>query len=263
MEARALLLVMLAACGDSMAPQADAAEPSGVIDGACEGSGGPRVLVYTYENQWRHESNLTARGAIYEMCTGRGFTVSISNDPHVFNPAQLATFDVAVFAVTSGRGLDEAGRRALEAWLRAGGGLVGLHSADATEQDFPFYVDNIGPQFRTHAPGLYPAMVRVVPGAHPITDGLADFPATDEWYNFQTRPEDDAGLQLLLAVDEATLPAEVPAENRVGYHPIGWAHARYGARVFFTAMGHNPAVYAEPTFHELLGRAIEWAARRR
>ncbi|HEX3480054.1 MAG TPA: ThuA domain-containing protein [Kofleriaceae bacterium] len=241
------------------------ARPVGQLDALCTGQPGkPRVLVYTYENLWRHESNLSARQVIYDMCGTRGFNVSISNDWKVINAPQLSQFDVVVFSVTSGQGLDALGKSDLEAWIRAGGGLVGLHSASATQWDDPFFVQNIGAQFMLHVPGMFPATVRIVPGAHPITDGLpATLQMTDEWYVFQTRPEQVNGMQMLFALDEDTLSADYPAMYKVGYHPIGWAHELYGGRVFYLAAGHNPDDYTDPTFLEIVGRSIEWAAHQR
>ena len=235
-----------------------------MIDGTCPGQPGkPRVLVYTYENQWRHLSNLDARAAICNLNVTRGFKVDTSNDPRIMNATQLAGYDVVVFAVTSGIGIPVGLHPDFEAWAAHGGGIVGLHSADSTEQAWDFYVKTMGAQFMTHAPGLIPATVRIVPenAHHPIVDGLVDFPETDEWYFFSQRPESFPGMDMLLAVDETTLPADGPA--KVGFHPIGWSHELYGGRTFFTAMGHNPADYSDPTFMEIVGRAIEWAAHQR
>ncbi len=69
--------------------------------------------------------------------------------------------------MTSGPVLDDLARAALEPWLRAGGGLVGLHSASATELDWPFFVDELGAQFLRHPPWLFAATVRVDAPAHP------------------------------------------------------------------------------------------------
>jgi len=273
------LIVTLVGCGADDAPATDAAvnadagivadappgRPWGVIDGACTGQPGrPRVLVYSRENLWRHLSNFYARLAIYDMCTTRGFNVLTTNDPLAINAARLSEIDVVVFAITSGPGIDDLGRADFEAWMRAGHGMVGLHSASATEPEWPFYVDRIGASFRGHVPGMQPATVTVEPGAHPITDGLAPPPVlTDEWYFFQGRPEDVAGQQMLLSLDEASLPADYPAEYKVGYHPIGWARDDADGRVFYTALGHNPDAWSDPWVLELVGRSIEWAARQR
>lgn len=277
LAAHLAFLALIAACGDNLAAPIDAAKPdapppdvspqiSGVIDGRCTGTAGkPRVLVYTYENQWRHESNYTARYAIYDMCVSRGFNVDTSNDDKVLNAAQLANYDVVVFCITSGVGVPVELHPDFEAWVHAGGGVVGLHSADSTEENWPFYVQNIGAQFAGHVPGMQAATVRVEPthATHPIIAGLTDFPHTDEWYFFQSRPEMFAGMDMLLDLDEDTLPADYPAMYKQGYHPIAWAHELYGGRTFFTAMGHNPDAFSDPTVLEIVGRAIEWTAHQR
>jgi type 1 glutamine amidotransferase len=245
------------------APPADA-RPLGMIDGLCEGDAGrPRVLVYSYENLWRHLSNWYARDAIFDMCESRGFTVTTTNDPKAINATRLGEHDVVVFAVTSGVGLDAASRADLEAWIRDGGGYVGLEAAAATEMAWPFYIDNVGAGFAGHPPGLQLGTVRVE-GVHPITDGLpASFELVEQWYIFDRRPEEVPGIQVLLTLDETTLPPDFPPEFKVGYHAIGWAHERFGGRVFYTGLGDNPDGFADPTVLELIARAIEWTARQR
>ena len=264
----ALSLALVAACGDTTTPPAPPGSEAsvrslGVIDGVCTGEPGkPRVLVYTYENEWRHLSNLYARGAILGMCATRAFNVSSTNDVFAINAHQLAQTDVLVFAVTSGMGLDDAAKADLEAWVRAGGGIVGIHSATSTEFTWPFYVDNIGPQFLTHAGGLLLGTVDIEPVSHPITAGLAPFHLTDEWYVFQSRPEDQPGLTPLLSLDETSV-AGYPPDLAQGHHVIAWTTERFGGRVFYIAAGHNTDTYSDPTFLEIIGRAIEWTARQR
>lgn len=267
-------MVMVTACGDNRlatgtpdeaCPCAGTpdARPLGVITYTCQGDPDkPRVLVYTFENLWRHASNVDAQSQIFNMCHTRGFTVMIANDPLAINATHLAQVDVVVFSITSGPGLDSLGQADLEAWVRAGGGIVGIHSASATEPHWPFYLENIGAQFAGHVEGIQPATVRVVTNANPITAGLSDFQLTDEWYYFQQRPEDVPGMQMLLALDESTLPPDYPAQYKQGYHPIAWAHELYGGRVFYTAFGHNPDDWTDPTVLEITARAIEWAAHK-
>jgi type 1 glutamine amidotransferase len=260
MRSALVVVTLVAACGDNIRDPADEA-PRGVVDFACTGQPGkPRVLVYTYENQWRHLSNLAARAAIADMCMTRGFSVDATNDVHAVSARRLADHDVLVFAVTSGSGLDATSKRDVERWVLEGGGIVGIHSASATEQGWAFYVDRIGPQFADHAPGLMPATVDI-DTVHPITVDLAPFSLNEEWYVFDERPEQAVGVTPLLSVDESTLPASYPADLRQGYHAIGWTTDRGGGRTFYTALGHNPDSYSDPTFLEIIGRAIEWTAR--
>jgi type 1 glutamine amidotransferase len=252
-----------------VAPLIDAGSPPdalrvGVIDGVCAGiPGQPRVLVYTYENQWRHVSNYYARGMYFDLCASRGFHVESSNDTKVFNATQLAAFDVVVFAVTSGSGIDDDGKRAFEAWVRNGGGVIGYEAASATEQGWPFYVAQIGASFLVHPPTLERGTVRLESTTHPITAGLpTSFEVVEQWYVFASRPENVPGLQVLLTLDESTLPSSIGPEFRVGYHAIGWVQEREGGRVFYTGLGDNPDVFREPTVIEMSARAVAWVARR-
>lgn len=277
---RALLLGVVAACSNHPAatrdaPALDAAvpdaavpdaapRPPGVIDGACAGTPGrPRVLVYTYENLWRHLSNYYARAAVFDMCQTRGFHVESTNDPHAFTADRLSHFDVVVFAVTSGSGMDADAHHDLEAWIRHGGGIVGFEAAAATESDWPFFVANLGAAFKAHNPVNVAGTVRFTPG-HPITDGLpASLRLVDQWYVFQSRPEDVPGLHVLMTLDESTLPKDTPPEYLVGYHALGWAYEPFGGRVFYTALGDEPDDFQNATILELAARGIEWAAHAR
>ncbi|MEZ4400161.1 MAG: ThuA domain-containing protein [Kofleriaceae bacterium] len=256
MRALVMSTLVVAACGDNAAPPPRAA----AIDAACVGTAdAPRVLVFSRETLWMHPSTPVAQAALIAMCGTHGFSVTASRDPAVFDATRLAEVDVVVFAVTSGNVLDPRGREAFEAWVRAGGGVVGIHSASATEYDWPFFVDLIGAQFRTHPAELIEANVTNEAPSSPITAGLPSvWPRTDEWYVFHTRPE-ESRLQIVLALDESSALPPVPADLQVGYHPIAWTNEKQGGRMFYTAMGHTPESYAEPSFLDLIANAIVWA----
>lgn len=253
----AALVIALTACGSGGGTvDLDAPPREAVIDGQCTAAGGPRVLVFTRETLWMHPSTPVARDALLAMCGTRGFSVTASADEKVFD--RIGEYDVAVFAVTSGNVLDERGRAAFEAWVRGGGGVVGLHSASATEYDWPFFVQLIGARFRTHPPELLAADLTKEDAGHPITVDLpAPWNRTDEWYAFHDRPE-DTGYHILLALDETSVV--LPEDQRGGFHPIAWTDDRLGGRMFYTAMGHTPESYAEPAFLEMIADAITWTA---
>ena len=220
-----------------------------------------RQLVYSFENRFRHLSNYHARAALYEMCMTRGFTVTTTNDPKSINATRLAATDVVVFAVNSGSGIDSLGRADFEAWARAGGGVVGLEAASASEEEWPFYTESIGAIFDGHPPGLQTATVRIETPNHPIFAGLpTELEVTDQWYVFKSRPEEVPDLSITMTLDESTLPADFPEEYKRGYHAIGWTHERFGGRVFYTVLGDNPEVFVNPTLLEIIGRAIEWTS---
>lgn len=241
-------------------PKFDA--PMAVIDGSCTGQlGKPRVLVFSRENLWNHASTPVARQAILDMCQTRGFSVIASSDPAVFYDGHLASVDVVVFAVTSGPILDAAARSEFQSWLANGHGMVGIHSASATELESPFFIKALGGQFWGHPPGFQEGRLIVTDTAHPIVAGYPQSTLReDEWYSFVEHPEADPNTHVLLALDESSLPADYPADLKMGFHAIAWTHVGFGGRSFYVALGHRVETYQEPTFLTLLANGISWAA---
>jgi uncharacterized protein len=50
------------------------------------------------------------------------------------------------------------------------------------------------------------------------------------------------------------------AKGMGAFHPIAWYHDFDGGRSFYTALGHVPAVYRDPSFLQHLYAGIFWAA---
>ena len=123
-----------------------------------------------------------------------------SENAAAFSGTNLARFRVVVFLNTTGDVLNAQQEAALEAFVRGGGGFVGVHSAADTEYDWPFYEQLIGAHFESH-PQVQPANLYVEDAAHPATAPLpSPWMRTDEWYNFQTNPR--PGVRVLLRIDE-------------------------------------------------------------
>lgn len=255
---RTLPLAWLAlGCGDNLVPPVHDAQ----LDGSCTGTfGGVRVLAFSRENLWNHGSNPIAQQALLDMCRTRGYSVVASRDPLVFENGQLDDTDVVVFAVSSGPVLNPPGEANLQTWLTAGHGMVGIHSATATELDDAFFIDAMGGQFQGHYPGLVPATLNVVDTNHPI---MAGYPVTqtrtDEWYSFWYHPDTYPGTTVLATLDESTMPADYPADLKMGVHPMAWTHEGYGGRTFYFALGHTEESYSDPAFLDVIAHGIAWA----
>jgi uncharacterized protein len=84
---------------------------------------------------------------------------------------------------------------------------------------------------------------------------------TDEIY--QVRDFDDGGSRVLLRLDPTSVDLSLPNVHR---HPYGWPLAwsrSYGAgRVFYTALGHEEAVWRDFWFQKLLCNSALWVLRR-
>ena len=241
--AAVLLCAGLAACGGP------AAAPGG--SGPAAGPVPYRVLVFTRTTGFRHASIPTGIATVRALGAEDGFAVTATEDPGAFRPAELAGYRAVVFLSTTGDVLDPAGRSALEAYVRGGGGFVGVHSASDTEYGWPFYAELVGARFAGHPP-VQPVTVRFRPGA--LTAGLpATWRVTDEPYNFRGRP---AGARVLATLDESTYSGGTMGAD----HPIAWTAEVGRGRSFYTGLGHPDAIYADPVFRTLLAAGIRYAA---
>ncbi len=216
-----------------------------------------QVLVFSRTEGYRHNSIPDGIAAIQELGVAHGFQVTATEDPGYFHPDSLTQFAVVVFLNTTGDVLDSLQQEAFQAYIRRGGGFVGIHAASDTEYGWPWYGRLVGTYFKSH-PRIQEAVVRVVDQAHPSTQALpASWTRTDEWYNFRENPRVN-GVQVLAVLDESTYEGGQMGED----HPISWYHLYDGGRAWYTAMGHTAQSYAEPLFRQHLVGGILWAAGR-
>ncbi|MCC5822128.1 MAG: ThuA domain-containing protein [Phycisphaerales bacterium] len=212
------------------------------------------VLVFTKTAGFRHDSIPDGVRALRELGPEGGFRVHHTEDSGVFTDETLGGFRVIVFLNTTGTILDEDQKRAMERFIRAGNGFVGIHSAADTEYDWAWYGRLVGAYFRSHPP-TQPAEIDVIDRDHPSTRHLPErWARTDEWYDFRSRPADT--VRVLMNLDESTYEGGRMGED----HPIAWCHAFDGGRAFYTAGGHTKESFAEPDFRRHLLGGIRWAA---
>ncbi len=149
------------------------------------------VLVFTKTAAFRHASIPAGVAAIRELGDAHCFGVTDTEDSAAFEPGNLARYSAVVFLSTTGDVLDAAQESAFEAFIRAGGGFVGVHAAADTEYDWPFYAELIGAYFQNH-PAIQSASIHVEDAAHLSTQSLplppASWDRSDEWYNFREKP---------------------------------------------------------------------------
>lgn len=220
-----------------------------------------RVLVYSRTAGFRHGSIANAHEFFRNLPEREGIAATITEDPADFDDETLADFDVVVFANTTGEILNDEQQGALERFVRAGHGWVGVHSAADTEYQWNWYGKLVGAYFVSHP--LLPVEVEVTTedGEHPATDHLpGTFRFIDEIYNFDRNPRHDNAI--LLTIDEAGfIFPNIPDTPSMGAdHPIAWYKEYDGGRSFYTNLGHRPETWSDPRFAEHLLDGIRWAA---
>ncbi|MEA2564086.1 MAG: cytochrome c [Acidobacteriota bacterium] len=218
-------------------------------------SGPDRILVFSKTTGFRHSSIEPGIAALRELGAANGFAVDATEEAGQFTTTNLSRYKAVVFLSTSGDVLNGDQQAAFMAYIRNGGGFVGIHAAADTEHGWPWYGGLVGAYFVSH-PAPAQARIRVEDRDHPSTRTLPDpWNRFDEWYDFQQNPRSQ-GVTVLLRLDEASYPGGQMGED----HPIAWYHEYDGGRAWYTGGGHTDASFSEPAFLEHLLGGIRYAA---
>jgi type 1 glutamine amidotransferase len=237
-----------------------------------------RLLVFSRTTGFRHASIPLGIETIRMLGEPNLWTTDATEDETAFRSRTLRDYDLVVFLNTTGIVMDAKGRTALERWVRAGGGWVGIHSAADTEYDWDFYSRLLArARFKCH-PVQQPGVVVREAARHPATRHLPErwtIPF-EEFYSFTRNPR--PRTKVLLSIDESSyaqdpntshLPSETfpdgyaPVSGVMGDHPMAWTHRVGDGRSFYTALGHEPGMYLDEDFRRHVRGGILSAAPRR
>ena len=263
----ALAVTLPLASGAAQAAPAPAAAPAAPAAAAAAAPGDDdvlKVLLFS-SGDGVHGSVANTRAAVREMSNSLAVEYGLDNNSGVpaqavadieettnaaaFTPENLATKDVLVFAHTAGVLFNTAQRAALEAYIRGGGGFVGIHytawSPDQTEHDVnPFYRRLVGAAATGHPDpaGGQRGTVSVRDAAHPLTAGLTSpLSYTDEWYEWDVNPSQN--VRTLVTVDESSYPAGTRAGEEGTTHPVTWCQKIDQGRSWYSSLGHHASAW--------------------
>src|SRR5690242_13845939 len=121
-----------------------------------------KVLVYSATAGFRHDSITNGLAAIQALGSTNNFSVDNTEDATAFSDANLAQYKAIVFLCTTGDVLtNNAQQTALQNFVRAGGGWVGIHSAADTLHNWSWYGGLVGAYFDSH-PAVQSGTVKVI-----------------------------------------------------------------------------------------------------
>ena len=210
------------------------------------------ILVFSKTKGFRHQSIPAAKMALMQLGQQNNFRADTSEDAAVFTAENLKKYKTIVFLSTTGNILDEPQQAAMEGYIRAGGGFVGIHAAADTEYDWPWYNQLVGAYFMSH-PKQQQATTVVHDLTHPATKMLPErWSRFDEWYNYRKIV---MGIKVLATLDESTYSGGMKSQN----HPMIWYREFDGGRSFYTGGGHTNEAFAEPLFLQHLLGGIQYA----
>lgn len=207
-----------------------------------------RVLVYSGGAHGPRGTIRAGVEAVRELGARNGFGVEATDDPAVFDDSRLARFHAVVFNNTAAApegdgGLHERGRAALQQYVRAGGGWVGLHDASDGAGDWDWYRGLVGAALDRSAP-VQAGRVEVLDRAHPSTVALPDlWERTEDWLSWRTGPSATVHTLARIRVRDGITGLDEGVD-----HPWSWCQDYDGGRSWFTAGGHAPSAFHEEYF---------------
>ena len=203
---------------------------------------------------FRHDSIAAARAATMTLASSGEFTVTLSEDLSALSSANLTSYDVLFFALTSGElPLTDAQKAAVLAFVSGGKGFIGAHSATDTLYDWPEYGTIVGAYFKEH-PWTQSGTVVVEDASHPATAGVETrFTLTEEFYTFRDNPR--PRVHVLLRLDAASVGAD-------GDYPLAWSHTVGSGRAYYNALGHFAETWRDQRFLRQIAGAIRWTGKK-
>ncbi len=175
----------------------------------------------------------------------------------VFDRTDLTSFD-AVVLYDMPMVITETQKKNFLALFEKGVGLVVLHHALVSYQDWPDYERIIGgrypkppngqPQVTDKVGYEHGQEVPIVITAkdHPITRGIADFTIHDEIY-WGFRVANDVS------------PLFTTTHPKSG-KPLAWTRTEGKSRIAYLQLGHDHLAWDHPNYSVLVARAIQWVA---
>jgi type 1 glutamine amidotransferase len=256
------------------------------------------VLVFSRTTGFRHDHIPHTILSIQQQGASENFnvdvydpalpTVSLPTSPFL-SLAELQKYETIVFESTVGHGpgplnLDTE-RPNFEAYVRGGGGYVGIHGAadmasTMGSNPWNWYSNLVGGWFVNHPNGrsgfghcgsCFHTEVVTEDHSHPATAHLPDkWPTVDELYNFD-RPSATirSDVHTLLSLTESSyrfgLNNNVSATTPLmgGDHPIAWCQNWEGGRAFSNILGHARWQYYTKQFTDTILGGIETTAGRK
>lgn len=225
------------------------------------GLSGTSVLIYTRNGEGYVHDNIAASvGALEEICSSMGIKTMHTDDPVVFDKKGLQKYDAIIFSNSNNEAfLTEAQRSAFKSFIQSGKGFMAIHSANASERDWPWYAQMVGGKFIRH-PKLQEFDIQVIDPTHISTSHLPEvWNWEDEcYYSNYLNP----AINVLLAADLNTITddkkEEYPGDVFGNLFPLAWCHVFEGTRVFYTALGHKIEYYDDSLFRDHLKGGIIW-----
>jgi type 1 glutamine amidotransferase len=193
----------------------------------------------------------------YSVFTGQDdLATTVNPHPDAFGDDIRKAYDVLVL-YDMYQDVPEVQRKNLRDFVESGKGVVILHHALASLNDWPWWWEDVRAgkyllkEEGGRAASTYKhdqALVAQPTGKHPITDGIGAIHIIDETYKgVWISP----GARILLKTNHPMADG-----------PLMWVSPYEKSRIVYCMLGHGPEAHNHPQFRQLIHNAVRWVADR-
>jgi type 1 glutamine amidotransferase len=255
-----------------------------------------KILVNGRAEGFRHQGIVDAEAMFQKLGAENGFDVDIY-DPNInagpgrqapagvslttspfLDLATLMQYKTIVMNSTVGRdaqALSFTEFANLQAYVRAGGGVVAIHGATDSMQNVPWYMDLVGAGFTNHGGNAGGILIDTESGGHvelvnadPGSVATAAMPdrffTVEELYNTNRNPAELGTVHPLVYENEDSLVGQlgysVGALLNSDKHAMVWCRNFDGGRSFTTTLQHSWQFVTETWFQQQMLAAVKWTA---
>lgn len=237
---------------------------------------GPRILLLTRSAGFEHSvikrddtGTSHVERILKPLAQEVGATLECTKDAGKINAESLKNYDVVIF-YTSGDltqsggdgqpAMAATGVEELLAWIKAGGGFLGFHSATdsfrSEKDDVTPYIAMIGGEFVTHG-AQFEGTIKKVDAGHPAVASLPDaWSLRDEWYLFRKLDKENMHVLALLQIGAERDKQKI---YNIPDYPMIWCRGLGEGRILYNGMGHREDVWEHPAFKATVKEHILWA----
>ena len=235
-----------------------------------------KVLVFTGTAGPANAASAPAAAAVQALGAANGFTVDVTSEATAISTASLSQYRAVAFVHSAGNVLDGGQQAALQDYVVAGGGFVGVGETAKLEEGEAFFDTLIGltGEIRTTASSTSPQDVEFLDRVHPATrsNPLVWKGHTDTYYKWTANPTGQVhtvarvrfgALPDGTSVTNDAVTRFTGSDNRIqpqNERAVSWCRDVGAGRSFYTALGGTAAAYGEPAVTRQLLGAIQWAA---
>jgi type 1 glutamine amidotransferase len=210
-----------------------------------------------------HASTDQGAEEVRRYFTANGLSCLVTDKPEVFTSSIMKSLKLIMLCSTNHELFDtKEQREAFYKFVENGGGLLATHSASANERGDKRFRDFLGGAFERHYAINQKVPFKNVDRSHPAMACMEPNYVWEKDEIYLNHPDESVRPILILNWEDVhpkSRKGDKYGKPKIGGHVLEWCRTYGKGRIFYTALGHNPADWGKMEFQLHLLEAARWA----